>query len=137
MLVFVKLLITFSISMYIMCVMFVQRFEPRGRSVTHFQCYYFLHISSVIIFFTSVIIFLHISSVIIFYTFPVLLFFTHFQCYYFSHISSVIIFYTFPVLLFFTHFQCYYYNCLFIIAISLRRCSSDTASSGVEAMQLQ
>ena len=31
MLVFVKLLVTFSISVYIMCVMFVQRFEQQSR----------------------------------------------------------------------------------------------------------
>ena len=37
MLVFVKLLITFSISMYIMCVMFVRRFESRGRRFTIFH----------------------------------------------------------------------------------------------------
>ena len=37
----VKLLITFSISMYIMCnIMFVQCFEPRGRSFTNFHRYY-------------------------------------------------------------------------------------------------
>ena len=33
-----QLRIVFSISMYIMCVMFVQRFEPQGRHFTN--CYY-------------------------------------------------------------------------------------------------
>ena len=38
MLVFVKLLIAFSISMYSMCyIIFVQRFEPRGRRFTNFH----------------------------------------------------------------------------------------------------
>ena len=41
MLVFVKLLITLSISMYIMCVMFVQRFELHGRYITNFHYYYY------------------------------------------------------------------------------------------------
>ena len=34
---FVKLPITFSISMYITCVIFVQRFQSRGRRFTHFH----------------------------------------------------------------------------------------------------
>ena len=37
---FVKLLVTFSMSMYIMCViMLVQRFEPQGRRLTNLHCY--------------------------------------------------------------------------------------------------
>ena len=37
MLAFVRLLITFSISVYVMCVMFVHRFEPQGRRFTNFR----------------------------------------------------------------------------------------------------
>ena len=36
MLAFVKLRLTFSTFAYIMCVMFVQRFDPRGRRFTNF-----------------------------------------------------------------------------------------------------
>ena len=32
----------YSVSdLYIMCVMFVQRFEPQGRHFTNFLCYYY------------------------------------------------------------------------------------------------
>ena len=37
----VKLRITFSISVYIKCVMFIQRFESRGGRFTNFHYYYF------------------------------------------------------------------------------------------------
>ena len=44
MLAFVKLRITCYISMYIMCAVFVQRFELRGRRFTNFHhCYYFYY----------------------------------------------------------------------------------------------
>ena len=39
-LVFVKLLIKFSISKYIMCVIFVQRFKQWGKHFTNFHYYY-------------------------------------------------------------------------------------------------
>ena len=40
---FVRLLIAFSVSMYVTCViLFVQRFEPRGRRLTNFHFYYYL-----------------------------------------------------------------------------------------------
>ena len=38
MLTLVKLLIAFSVSMHVICVMLVQRFEPRGTNF-HFYCY--------------------------------------------------------------------------------------------------
>ena len=39
-LVLVQLLVAFSISMYIMCVMFVQSYGPQGRRFTHLHNYY-------------------------------------------------------------------------------------------------
>ena len=41
MLAWVKLRVTFSLSKYSMCVMFVRRFEPRGRRFTNFHYYYY------------------------------------------------------------------------------------------------
>ena len=40
---FVKLLVTVSISLYIMCItiMFVQHFEPQGRPFTNFHYYFY------------------------------------------------------------------------------------------------